>query len=201
MSNKKSKCLSLAVTIFLYIALNFLYVPGLCAYPVTLHDVIQTKKLRLATQAVASFPLSLLLVEDEAFEGTSIDSAVFERGLIEIGNRAFASSHLKHVYIPQSTNHIGTDAFPHNSVVHGIKNSYAEVWAKEENYNFVRNDVWNTWTIPSQPCVAFGVLLFCILLLADLKKSHVIRKHTWALLRSMRPQDRIELYPINYRFP
>lgn len=152
-------------------------------------------------QINAVFPKSLYYLGEEAFAGTSIESVVFESELTTIGNLAFAGTPLIDVYIPQSTKHIGNDAFPSESVVHGIINSYAETWAKERKYRFVSDNIWSTCIIPAEYHDVFCLFLFCILLPADFKKKYTIRKNIWALIRSMRPQDRIELYPINYRFP
>lgn len=201
MKKRKSTCIFLAIFFLLNILLIALCVPNLHVYQLLLYNGIKSGKIELELHTAASFPSSLLFVEDEAFAGTSIESVVFESELTTIGNMAFAGTPLKDVHIPQRTKHIGNDAFPSDSVIHGMINSYAERWAQERKYRFVPDNIWSTCIIPAEYHAVFCLFLFCILLPADFKKKYTIRKNIWALIRSMRPQDRIELYPINYRFP
>ena len=56
-------------------------------------------------------PEKLVVIEDEAFLGCSIDSVRFPESLRSIGEKAFAGCSLKTVEIPQSVRYIGTSAF------------------------------------------------------------------------------------------
>ena len=96
-------------------------------------------------QANFLFPLSLQEIEDEAFSDTAAEEVVFPDGLVYIGENAFSGARkLTDVYIPKSTKYIAESAFSatSNFLIHGIKGSYAEEWAKKHRVPFVDENIW-----------------------------------------------------------
>ncbi len=147
-----------------------------------------------------TFPASLRIVEDDAFSGTSFKTIIFNSSLVFIGNGAFQDvCTLTDVYIPESTAFIGSEAFPSDTIIHGSAESYAQKWAEENGYRFQSDNVWNNAPVP-----LFSLLMLnqaCLLLtIVDTQHEYKFRR-VKAYLRNMRPQERKELYPINYRFP
>ena len=153
---------------------------------------------------VSVFPNSLLYIEDEAFEGTAFQAVFLPDGFLGIGDRAFRDApSLYMVFIPQTTTSIGTDSFPQNRffVLHGVKGSYASDWAKQQHLPFIP-DYWVAWLLLYR--------LIQTVLSADATNTIQItaleagarsKGHSGHADRSMRPQDRPELNPIDYKFP
>ena len=174
----------------------------LCVLP--LFSVISAEEIDSENERTFIFPSSIEIIEDEAFEGTAVETVVFHEGLISIGFRAFANVHaLKNIYIPVTTTYIADAAFSITSdfTIHGRDNSYAKDWAHIHEIPFVVDNVWNTTaqngisiktrTDPIHLYIAaiYLVILFQLFRLGSCE------------LRSKRPQDCPELYPIDYRFP
>ena len=66
-----------------------------------------------AAPPIFQLPVSLRVIEDEAFEGTAIVSAALPDSVESIGERAFANiSALRSVKIPNATKEIAKSAFP-----------------------------------------------------------------------------------------
>lgn len=152
--------------------------------------------------SIATLPSSLRTVEDEAFSGTAIGTVLFPRDITHIGKRVlWNAARLSSVFIPESTEYIGADAFPDRVLIHGVESSYAQKWALTHGYDFVLDDCWSAPLLPAG--VHFGPLLVLLFFIVpvDLRMKEALRKRTAFFLKSLRPQDRIELYPINYRFP
>ena len=150
----------------------------------------------------SSLPSSLKLLGEEAFSGTAVETLVLPDGLTHIGQRAFKDVlALADLYIPKSSSEIGDEAIPTWTVIHGEEGSRAQEWAKEAGIRFVVDDVWHTKaTVKKTQIEPFAVLSF-VLLPLDPKLLRRFRRCMAAFLRSMRPQDRAELYVIDYRFP
>lgn len=174
----------------------------------SLGEIIQAKDYALIDDldSDCTFPASLQIIMDDAFNGTNISSAVFNYGLTRIGEHAFSNNeNLTDVYIPKTTEIVGNDAFPHNTIIHGPKGSYIESWAKKNGFGFETGFIWLDVIVGErvQKRVYFKVLVFilCSILLID--KEKMIRCLQWIIIfaKSMRPQDRPELYPVDYRFP
>ena len=150
-----------------------------------------------------SFPRELQTIEEEAFSGTALERVVFGDELLYIGDRAFQDNfRLSDVYIPASVCFIGDMAFPDNIAltVNGIQDSYAQKWAESNHVLFVANDIWSSTQIIKSIHLKLALLLwiFCVVHKKTLLRVlEYIRKY----IKSMRPQDRPELHPINYRFP
>jgi len=149
-------------------------------------------------------PTSLVMIEDEAFVATAAQTVLLTDSLSEIGDRAFADSpSLKIVIIPGSVVYIGEHAFDGISdlTIRGEKGSYAAKWAQEHNIAFVPSMTAAHWIRTLVKLFGgsfFAFLPFCC---ADPRVLLRLRRKAADVWRSMRPQDRPELYPIDYRFP
>ena len=150
----------------------------------------------------ASFPDSLYYIGDEAFSDTSIEVAVFSNTLQSIGINAFLNAkRMTDVYIPAKTEHIGSNAFPEQAFIHGAEGSYAKTWALQNSYVFIEDDIWNFKSDFPNPYYSLSLALLGYVLPIDTGLMEWIRRQTIKYVKSMRPKDRPELYPINYRFP
>ena len=155
-------------------------------------------------ESVFTLPALLEKIEDEAFEGTAAKTVILPGELEEIGERTFAQSRtLKTIQIPESVIFIGEHAFEgvSNLTIQGIEGSYAARWAREHKFSFVQNE-----TSLSQIEKVGKVLknsAFALLMLSCVNPDTSLwrRRRTEILEKSMRPQDRPELYPIDYVFP
>ena len=153
--------------------------------------------------AVFVFPSSLEVIEDEAFVGTSAKTAVFSSGFLYIGERVFAdAAFLTDVYIPSSTFFIGEHAFAENAgiVIHGVKDSYAQKWATEHSIPFV-SDYLLFIIDREKTAVAQEYSITQIIQIINPLKTINANKRKIYEGKSLRPQDRPELNPIDYRFP
>ena len=150
----------------------------------------------------AVFPSSLRDICDEAFSGTAIDSAYFGDKLVTIGEKAFMNVEtLKDVYIPEETSYIGNKAFPRATFIHGAENSYAEKWALLNGYSFCTDYDWAVKAPSQKICMDLLLTLFLWPITSDDSFAVKLYRRIFDFVKSMRPQDRPELYPIDYRFP
>ena len=88
---------------------------------------------------VFKLPASLQVIEDEAFEGTSLFSVELPDSVVTIGERAFSNiSTLHAVSIPDSVTYIARNAFTgsKNVTITASPGSYARTWAKENGVPF-----------------------------------------------------------------
>lgn len=154
-------------------------------------------------KASLRLPESLIKIEDEAFKNTAAVTVVFSNTLAEIGERAFADvSHLKTVVMLSPIKYIGDHAFEgsENFAIFGFYNSYVVQWAKKHNIAFVKMEdivILREKISKNIMAVIYLSLFFTLCSRNTLNKL----RHTADITKSMRPQDRTELYPINYRFP
>ena len=84
-------------------------------------------------------PASVVIIEDEAFEGTAITDVVLPENVVTIGDFAFANIQtLRNISIPNSTIYIGKNAFKgsNNVVITGAPKGYARAWAHENGIPF-----------------------------------------------------------------
>lgn len=150
------------------------------------------------------FPSSVKIIEDEAFEGTSVKIVILPDGLLYIGARTFDNApFLTDVYIPDTTEHIADSAFylTSNLTIHGIDGSYAKDWAYKHKVPFIVDDIWNVFVpgdrsqnTQTNPINRFIATIVLVILFS-------LFRCCYFELRSRRPQDRPELNPIDYRFP
>ena len=157
----------------------------------------------LKDDSVFAFPSSLRIIEDSAFAGTAVKIVILPSGLEYIGRGVFASAHrLKAVYIPKSTVYIGEDAFAGSKqvTIHGVAGSYAQDWARKYHIPFSLDDIWTdthreSERIGSQLTLAWrGITVN-----PEMKTGHTDQGRNREIC--MRPQERAELHPIDYRFP
>ena len=151
----------------------------------------------------AIFPSSLRIIENDAFAGTAFSAVFFEKGLEYIGDCAFRpSAALRNTYIPDSVSAIGENAFEVSVLIHGIEGSYSQLWANEHEYRFTVSNVWSERAALKSLLLPHELIIMLILFVpVDDGKQIVLCKRIRKVIKSMRPQDRPELYPINYRFP
>ncbi len=83
-------------------------------------------------------------IGESAFQGTAIETIKLPVLLRTIGTKAFADTPLTDVYIYNRDAEIGEDAFPADTVIHGVAGSTAQAYATENGYTFVA-DVTDTW--------------------------------------------------------
>ena len=150
-------------------------------------------------------PSSLEKIEDEAFENTAVKTIIFQNGLCSIGDYAFIGArNLTDVYVPATAKYIGKNSFPSNErlTLHGVMGSYAAKWAKEHEVPFMTSDIWillNDSEIGSNTCRILIASYFYHAV--NLEKSENMHGKDIDEGKSMRPQERPELNPIDYRFP
>lgn len=150
----------------------------------------------------ATFPVSLQRIEDDAFSGTSFCTLAFQEGLLYIGEHAFwnANSQID-VYIPESTVFIGDNAFPENAIVHGLGDSYAEKWAKNNQYQFIEESIWSIQKTPKKIQAEWLLIWSCLTVPVFRGNKRALLKRAYIFDKSMRPKDRSELPPIDFKFP
>ena len=165
---------------------------------------IGSQKTGFSSKGTFKLPSSLIIIEDEAFEGTAVETVVFQNGLVSIGSNAFGNIDvLKDVYIPDTTTYIADSAFSvtDDLTVHGVDGSNAEDWAEKHGIPFVADDIWravpnstsqnNIRINPVYRYIATLLLTICF----------TVFRFGYYKVRSRRPQDRPELNPIDYCFP
>lgn len=149
-------------------------------------------------------PASLQRVEKEAFAGVALQTVIFQEGFRCLGDDVFKGAlKLKDAFIPSTTIYISDSAFPNSCelLIHGSAESYAQQWAKKNQVAF-EIDYTHGIMLKSEGSFNLHHQEEDFLWL-NLKPRNVIE----GVLRaenvdcSMRPQDRPELYPIDYRFP
>lgn len=154
--------------------------------------------------AVFILPASLKEIHESAFEGTSVKMVVIPDSTETIGDRAFANiKTLWTVCIPESVRYIGDNAFAGslNVIVKGAEDSYASYWAQKHHVPFVQEEIVSSLLAKLGKLLQGGAFLAFSLSCVCPKAQFWQRRKTKTRERSMRPQDRPELYPINYRFP
>lgn len=165
----------------------------------------QSSRGKLVSQkGVAFFPSELTVIDEEAFEGTALQTLVFEANVLQIGERAFkGTNQMKEVFLPRTMEFIADSAFSLSTIetVYGLEGSYAESWARKLKLVFKRSDYW--FTTPSIEQLCLNILLtFLSFICPPLKcEDQKIKRYLNTVIINMRPQVRPELIPIDYRFP
>ena len=150
-------------------------------------------------------PAHLKIIDAEAFSGTALDEIVLPTGLVEIGGEAFAGSDtLKSIFIPETVSSIDDTAFQNTGLraIYGKKGSHADQWAGDHGIPFSCCDILFFLNRNHVHPNAFASVLQCFWIApaAGYGITHLlfIFRH---FRRSMRPQDRAELYTLSYWFP
>ena len=149
-------------------------------------------------------PKSLTVIEESAFEETAPEMVVLQNAVAFIGEKALANAHsLVEIIIPESVRFIDDTAFEGVSglAIQGEKDSYAALWAQEHNVAFVQMTRSPAGNKVNKELSNGELLLMVPFLLSCPNGELWRRRRNTHRIRSMRPQDRPELYPINYRFP
>ena len=155
----------------------------------------------------ASFvlPASLQTIGEEAFSGTAAESVVLPYGFLHLERKAFDRAvSLTDIYIPPTIESIGENALPRSRelTVHGVSGSRAQTLAEEHGLSFA---AVNVLVLPyregktgavNRLSVRFSPKEMTENVVKLLRKAENVEEE-----RSMRPQDRPELNPIDYRFP
>lgn len=150
------------------------------------------------------FPKALEFIEDEAFEGTAFQTLVFEEGLLQIGDHAFSETNqLEDVYFPETVDYIADNAFCRSSLqtVYGSEGSYIQSWAAEQDLDFKPAVCWFTGSYIARISAVLLTTMLGLVCPPPDNDAQKIRRYLARIVRSMRPQDRPELNPIDYRFP
>lgn len=170
----------------------------------TAYDVNTDERAGICKENTISFPAFLMFIDEEAFAGTQVQTVIFQNGVQSIGSDAFGGAdNLKDVFIPGSIIIIADSAFPKNDglTIHGLEGSYVQEWAEVNGFDFVVDDIWTDSLFPEEIHIENLILLFWIICPVDERAFIRFFEKINRYIKSMRPQDRPELYPINYRFP
>jgi len=158
----------------------------------------------LLSKNAAHFPNSLRYIGEEAFQGTAFRTLVLQDGFLQAGERAFSEmSQLRDAYIPGSVEYIAGSAFMRSGLetIYGLYDTYAEKWAEEHQVAFALTDKLTTMPVGSWYSIVAIVGLHGLLCPCLDDNSQKIKRYLNRIIISMRPQDRPELNPIDYRFP
>lgn len=164
---------------------------------------VHADELEISIQATFTLPLSLQVIEEDAFSDTAAEAIILPEGFQEIGDKVFAEMpKLTDVYIPETIEYISDSAFSSTDklTIHGIADSYATEWASRHDIPFLVDDVWNVIILnaPSYSkinliCRYFDIIML-IALIALCRRGKYFE-------RNKRPQELPELNPIEYCFP
>lgn len=166
--------------------------------------MMSAENLNREQKNVLLLPSLLLEVEEDAFSGTAVETVVFPKGFLHIGENAFSGSgKLTDIYIPESTDFIADSAFSmtRNLTIHSIDDSYAKEWAEKHRVPFVVDNIWDAISQDGSSMVARGAPMVRYIAAVNPEKLIAVHDRGENEGKSMRPQDRPELNPIDYRFP
>lgn len=178
-----------------YIFLQIIVTLLLFFFTVALADETGTE-----SQGRFTLPASLQVVEEDAFSGTAVETAILPEGLLEIDENAFEGTQLKDVFIPDTTESIADTAFDNipDLTIHGLDGSYAKEWAEEHHIPFVEDNIWNLVTTNNpNPDMQLTLLIriFALLLIFTVSRRYL------DIVVDRRPYDRPEMNAIDYCFP
>lgn len=154
-------------------------------------------------KAVFMFPSALREIHTEALDGTAAHTVILPVGFSRIEDNAFRHMLFLHdVYIPPTVTYISNLAFPpyEKIVLHGEAGSWIQRWAEEYHYIFVAE---NRWKGINQKFEVGSRLIDTFFLHDTIQPDDSNDRALTGEFtdRSMRPQDRPELNPIDYNFP
>ena len=156
-----------------------------------------------SASAESSFylPERLYLIDDHAFEGTAVSTVYLRDAVVWIGDGAFADTpYLQAVYIPETVEFIGSDAFGEAAdvTIFGIEGSFAARWAREHGYRFIHFDIWTPVRPDPVPPGAWARHARAFEMSgAD---ARIVARSVDERARPA-PKDRPEMYPLDYVFP
>lgn len=162
---------------------------------------VESARMKISEETSFVLPLQLQSVGEDAFAGTAVETVAFPEGFHQIEDGAFAGAEkLSDVYLPVSAASIGASAFPENEAltVHAQKGSAARNWALSHKVRF-REDARR---MPAEKGHSLSINLYSAHgLFGTVSPERRTPLNAVYIDHSMRPQDRPELYPIDYRFP
>lgn len=157
-----------------------------------------------APQVGFTFPASLKIICDGAFEDTAAEFIILPEGVRYIGDTAFRNNlNLTDAYIPITVEYIGEFVFTDTLklTIHGNENSYAHTWAKEHEIVFEKEIGLTPVIVGRRLAIArFALIVYYLQIISILITTH-IGNYTTNRIRGMRPKERPELNPIDYKFP
>lgn len=199
---KRQLCL---LMLFLY-AFSLIFVPSLALSEIDI--CIDGMSVQMKNSVL---PNALSVVEEEAFAGTALQSVLLPGMVVRIEERAFADNHpLEYLFVPGGIEYLPSNVLENtpNTYIVAESGSYAEQWAKINGYRIIcqevllSNDVSETHgnlRNGKPQMILFVLQAFALMIgLLNRKKPHFRCVYEG---NSMRPQERIELHPIQYRFP
>ena len=159
---------------------------------------------KAADKAIFVMPEHLIEIGPEAFLNTGARGVVLTEQVERVGERAFARMEdLSAIYIPASTTYIAEDAFQgvDGLTILGRFDSYAHRWAREHGYRFISVELWINDSDAGRraPRRTDPAVLDASLRGTDDELPEAARGPDEGT--SLRPQERAELHPIDYRFP
>lgn len=184
--------------------LALLFCFSACFISVTNVFVSDTMLSDIETSSAFILPTSLKEIGKSAFEGTTVEKVILPDSTTIIRERAFAeNSSLKMIRISELVEYIGDSSFDGsiNVTIVVMAGSYAANWARTHNVAFTLENNAFTWLtkliklLHESFLIAFSPLCLCPC--AKMLRQRKEMKY----VKSMRPQDRPELYPVDYRFP
>lgn len=155
--------------------------------------------------AVYHFPASLKEIGDEAFAQTGVKTVVFREGLAHVGKKVFADTRfLTDIFIPASMRSLEDSSFPKDMglTIHRLKKSYVADWVRDRQVPFAQPNTENS-TLNSKNTLYNEERAFINRHVRLIVSDNQIKLHERDADegKSMRPQERPELNPIDYRFP
>lgn len=155
--------------------------------------------------AVYHFPASLREIGDEAFSQTGVKAVILREGLAHVGEKVFAGSRfLTDIFIPASMGHLEDSSFPQDMglTIHRLKESYVADWVRERQIPFAQSNTEYS-TLISRNTLYNEERAFVDRHARLIVSDNQIKLHERDADegKSMRPQERPELNPIDYRFP
>ena len=149
-------------------------------------------------------PAALVEIGESAFENTAAETVVIPSLVSTIRDRAFANNtRLTLVRIPESVSSIGDQTFrgsPHVKL-QGAENSYAAIWAQAHNVAFVQTETFVSYVLKLANLFRKACILSLSFGFIRPATECWQRRRTKRRIISLRPQDRPELNPIDYKFP
>lgn len=155
--------------------------------------------------AVYHLPAAIREIGDEAFAKTGVKAVVFRAGITHVGDKVFSGARfLTDIFIPATMEHLEDSFFPCNPrlTIHWLKNSNVADRVRERQIPFVQPNAENSTLISENATYNESRIPnnWRIRVLASEKQVN-LRERGADEGKSLRPQDRPELNPIDYRFP
>ena len=198
-------CLILAFTSFYALAHN-VYSKGRLSYA-----SFDSQLSSPNNPVVSSFSSALVMISEESFAGTALESVFLPESIVSIQSRAFAEiPSLYSIYMPRAIHSIADDALGSRNDIQIIcaPDSYANRWAHERGLPVLLLDIWmydSSSEIRRRILLAIQLIALQFLLAFSIQAMDGCRIPTLFLrfrdFWSQRPQDRSELHAIEYRFP